>query len=193
VSCVSALLLALVLRAIRPTGRTHGWRSVGPPRLDIATSKGVFSLAIDLSYRFAWVPSYNSSHVSKRHDAKRQRGVGARGKPPNLGVAMNAVKSGGHPPRSARLASMLPSASLTAKSKGSQSEPPTEHPTPGLPPSRTSVRFRGAADERERGPRGAPFAGGHEAKALPLANCHRVWHNRDSFFKIGDRRPLIVL
>ena len=34
-----------------------------------------------------WVPSCNSSHVSEHQDAKRQLGVGARGKPPNLGVA----------------------------------------------------------------------------------------------------------
>ena len=56
------------------------------------------------------MPSCNSLLVSKRQDAKRQPGVGARGKPPNLGVAMNAVKSGGHVPRSARPATKLPSA-----------------------------------------------------------------------------------
>ena len=54
------------------------------------------------------VPSCNSLLVPKLLIAKRQPGVGARGQPPNLGVAMNAVKSGGHVMPSARLATKRP-------------------------------------------------------------------------------------
>ena len=42
-----------------------------------------------------WVPSCNSLPISERQDAKRQRGVGARGEPPNLGVATQRSKERG--------------------------------------------------------------------------------------------------
>ena len=109
-------------------------------------------------------------------------------------------KNGGHVMPSAQPATKLSYAKLTAKSQGSQSGPPTAHPTPGLPPSRTlarphkqpprgpytehptpslppsrnrRLRFRGAADERERGPRGARRGGRRPHRPQEtVTTCH---------------------
>ena len=58
------------------------------------------------------------------------------------------------PPGAARSAGGL--FPLSARPTTSQTRgPKTAHPTPSLPPSRArSARYRGAADERQRGPRG---------------------------------------
>ena len=88
----------------------------------------------DAVVRFC-VPSCNSLLISERHDAKRQRGVEARGKPPNLGVAMNAVKSGGHVMPSARPETKLLSANHRPRN-GARVSPlfQAQHShSPGLP------------------------------------------------------------
>jgi hypothetical protein len=80
------------------------------------------------------VPSCNALLISKLLVAKRQRGVGARGQPPNLGVAMNVVKSGGHVMRSARPASKLLHAKHQPLTRSAQSLSNKKQVGPGVYP-----------------------------------------------------------
>ena len=111
-----------------------------------------------------WVPSCNSLQKSKLLVVKRQRGVGARGKPPNLGVAMNAVKSGGHVTRSARPASKL----LSAKR-----QPQVE--------ARVSPLSREASDGGAKTRRHSCANARWPKESSPVQECRRVLGGRGNY------------
>ena len=123
------------------------------------------------------VPSCNSLLISKRPVAKRQRGVGSRGKPPNLGVVTNAggkhcglprclppeTRAGGMSCVLHNLASKLPYSKLTAKSIAPRGLK-TEHPTPSLPPSRAKRDSGGPRTSESEGRGGREGRGARSAR-----------------------------
>ena len=151
---------------------------------------GGFPRAPTPSWRFATGRFEISSEL---HEGTRKRisvPKTSRGRPPTNevlfgGQRRSEARSGGHVTRSAQPSTKLPFASLTTKPEGSQSGPPTAHPTPSLPPSRGFSRDSGGPRTSESEGRGG--RGGRETSRESLASfiLIDVWRDELDLDAVG--------